>query len=92
MDMNGKSDPFLQLKVRNRGTHKQTSTKQKTLDPIWNEEFSLEVVGERCFYFASAHVYDVDIAMPKKKIKSEQQRKNCIVLVFLLVYWRWFRV
>ena len=46
MDFGGKSDPFVQLKVKNRGTYKQTSTKQKTLNPEWKEEFELEVVDE----------------------------------------------
>ena len=37
---------FVQLIVRNRGTVKQTSTKQKTLEPEYNEEFEFEVVDE----------------------------------------------
>jgi Ca2+-dependent lipid-binding protein len=40
-DIGGKSDPFVQLIVRNRGSLKQTSTKQKTTSPTWNEEFEL---------------------------------------------------
>jgi Ca2+-dependent lipid-binding protein len=40
-DIGGKSDPFVQLIVRNRGSLKQTSTKQKTTSPAWNEEFEL---------------------------------------------------
>jgi Ca2+-dependent lipid-binding protein len=42
-DIGGKSDPFVQLIVRNRGSLKQTSTKQKTTNPAWNEEFELYV-------------------------------------------------
>ena len=38
MDSNGKSDPFCVIHVAKK-THK-TSTKAKTLDPVWNETFS----------------------------------------------------
>ena len=38
MDSNGKSDPFCIIRV-DKKTHK-TSTKMKTLDPVWNETFS----------------------------------------------------
>ena len=39
------SDPFCTLIIRNRGGLKQTSTKMKTLEPKWNEEFELYVRG-----------------------------------------------
>jgi Ca2+-dependent lipid-binding protein len=45
-DIGGKSDPFVQLIIRNRGSLKQTSTKQKTTSPAWNEEFELCVAIE----------------------------------------------
>ena len=36
---NKTSDPFATLIVRNRGTLKMSSKKDKTLAPTWNEEF-----------------------------------------------------
>ena len=38
MDSNGKSDPFCVIRVGDK-RHK-TSTKMKTLEPVWNETFT----------------------------------------------------
>jgi Ca2+-dependent lipid-binding protein len=40
-DLNGTSDPFVQLRIQNRGKPVRTSTKMKTLAPVWREEFEL---------------------------------------------------
>jgi hypothetical protein len=40
-DYNGKSDPFMQLMVAGKKhSRSQTEIKEKTLDPVWGEEFS----------------------------------------------------
>jgi len=44
---NKTSDPFATLIVRNRGTLKMSSKKDKTLAPTWNEEFEF-VRNMRC--------------------------------------------
>jgi Ca2+-dependent lipid-binding protein len=44
MDANGKSDPFLKLKVGS--IKKKTKIIEKTLDPKWNESFEFTVTNE----------------------------------------------
>ena len=41
-DMNGMSDPYLVCKLKNAGNQqlRKTKTQQKTLNPVWHEEFA----------------------------------------------------
>lgn len=46
------SDAFATLIIRNRGTLKSSSTKDKTLAPVWNEEFEfVRKKRKKCFFF-----------------------------------------
>jgi len=40
-DSNGKSDPFVELRVGKK--KKKTKTKMRTRDPVWNEEFTFDI-------------------------------------------------
>lgn len=60
-DMNGLSDPYVVLSCR--GTRHRTATRQKTLNPVWNEEFTF---GDKSDYLVqrdviSIKIYDKDL-------------------------------
>jgi len=44
-DLNGKSDPYIKIVVDGKEI-KKTSIKKRTLNPVWNETFAVEIDGE----------------------------------------------
>lgn len=61
------SDPFVTSIIRNRGSVKQTSTKMKTLTPVFNEEFELYV------WLACGPLCDLLVVNRKKKTSKKNR-------------------
>lgn len=57
-DPNGKSDPYLRLEYG--GQKKKSKIVKKTLNPVFNEEFTFEV-GKSSDYNLYVEVYDYDV-------------------------------
>jgi Ca2+-dependent lipid-binding protein len=57
-DRTGFSDPYCKFKLNDKDVYK-TETKKKTLDPVWNESFEVQVRSRTAAKFC-ADVYDWD--------------------------------
>jgi hypothetical protein len=57
-DRSGFSDPYCKFKLNDKDVHK-TEIKKKTLDPVWNETFEVQVRSRTAANFV-ADVYDWD--------------------------------
>ena len=58
-DLNGKSDPYVQVSVG--AQRKQSKVVERTLDPVWNEEFEFEgTLQELVAYGLHLKVFDKD--------------------------------
>lgn len=76
-DMNGKSDPFIKMKLVNQ-IHR-TSTQYRTLNPVWNEMFHFDVLDihnqlDFIFYDEDRHGEDFlgRIVIPLLSIKNKK--------------------
>ncbi|KAI5517567.1 C2 domain-containing protein family [Trichomonas vaginalis G3] len=47
MDLNGKSDPYVIVKINKNGAPQKTEVIKKTKNPAWNQEFHLDLVDKK---------------------------------------------
>jgi Ca2+-dependent lipid-binding protein len=73
MDLTGKADPYVKLRLVNTLMSKKTKTKMNTLSPEWNETFKLLVQDPKS-QSLQLHVYDWDrvslIFVPVKLLEN----------------------
>eukprot|EP00040_Diaphanoeca_grandis_P034180 m.210698 g.210698 ORF g.210698 m.210698 type:complete len:641 (+) comp33089_c0_seq1:146-2068(+) len=63
-DLNGKSDPYVKLKLEpdvDKESKRKTAVSKKTLDPVWNETITYELAGFKGMERLQISIWDWDL-------------------------------